>query len=181
MRPQTRGSRTHTRPRHLRLVSCVVVGLFAVLGGCQLVPGASPEPTATTSSVPATRYPTGEMCSLVPVSELASELSAQARVLAESSTASVCTYEVEGEGEPYHVAVRLEDGFESLDAVRSVFADGHQIENLGDSAYWSSDVSALWLEEAGSLYAIQLIGFPGTAEEAADVAVAVAELVSSQL
>lgn len=181
MRPQARGSRTHTRPRHLGPASYLVVGLFAVLVGCQLAPGESPEPTDTASLPPATRSPAGDMCSLLRVGELASELSVEARVLVESSTAAVCTYEVSGEGEPYHVAVRLEDGFESLDAVRSVFGNGRQIQVLGGSAYWVPDVSALWLEAAGPLYAIQLIGYSGTADEAADVAVAVAELLSGRL
>jgi hypothetical protein len=177
MSPPAWGRQT-TVPLRRSLLISVVAGALLLGSACQFGPGVEPVTTLTVSP-DATPPPThaADMCAVIDAHELAQAVAAEARALAGASTERVCTYEVRGVSAPYQIATRVEDGFESIDAVRSVFAGGSDVDGLGGQAYWAPEVAALWVEKAGVLYAVQLIQFGGTAEEAAEIATAVATLL----
>lgn len=100
----------------------------------------------------------------------------------EASTASVCTYRVDdlSTAASYHVAIRLEDSFESIDQLASLFPDGVIANVSGQQAFWTSPLSTLWFMHQDQLYAIQLVGREGD-DTAHDLAHAIAEAVVTEL
>jgi hypothetical protein len=158
-----------------------------MLAACRTGPGDVPTPSApaTPSAAPTFSSPAAiGLCAVLSAEAVSSIAGKTALVDPTSSNAETCTYTV-GEsnsiGATFVVAIRTEEGFEDLAAVRQTFAGGQDIGAVGDDAYWSPQVHVLWFVTHGALYAVQLLNFPGQPEEALALARAIADRALASL
>lgn len=136
-------------------------------------------PVASSSASPLT----SDMCAVLSIEQVASITGHSATIDARSSNLDTCTYSIAtpGAASPaYDITLRTEDVFGDLATAKQAFADGQDVDGVGEGAYWSPTVEALWFSAGGRLLAVQLVNFDASQGDALAIARALASAVIEQ-
>ena len=172
---------SYVRSKPAKHLWSLAVVMFIIVG-CRDDGSTTPAVATSSSAAPrATDARAQGLCDRLAVIEIGRAAGATAEFEPGASGASVCTYRIgSGAAESHHIAVRIEDSFQSVDQVETAFPDGVVVGNVGDRAYWASAVATLWFSQSALLYAVQVVGLESD-ETGQNRAVAVAEVVVKHL
>lgn len=160
----------------------LALALFAAACRAPGQGGTAPSPSIplVTATVPPADH---AMCDVLALEQVTSIAGQPAAIDPELSKVGTCTYAIGGAsaGVSYQITLRDEDVFEDLATAKHAFADGRDVPDLADGAYWSPTVDVMWFQVGDRLFAVQLLGFDHARDDAMGFARAIAEAALAKL